>query len=335
MVTKMVVLGVVLVTVVGSAACGVGGGGSANAGEGGETVVAAGESTAGAVAMLTDDYTDALPVSTQLAVGTLMLGGTASAVTAQQAGALLPNWQMLEALQSSGTAAAAELDAVLSQIQGGMKDEQLAAIKEMGLTWDNITELAQEQGMRMVAAGRARGAGTGQPPAGVDIGAGNRPRGGFGVLAGGEDLSPEEQQTAIAERMNAFMTGMVVSMLEARAAGESWEIAAPNQEMVLQSELIATIAEATGLDQQDIRTQTREGQTLRVIAVGNGADLNAVVAQVVATDTERVNQAVSDGSLEQADADQWFAGLEARVKEMLEGTLQVRDLYDPSIGSTQ
>lgn len=320
---KVIALGVSLMILTGFAACGTSGDDNATTSEGSATVAAAGPSAAGTVITLNDDYADALPVSSQLAIGTLMLEGTEDAVTVEQAGELLPNWQMLQALQSSGTAAEAELDAVLNQIQGAMTDEQLTTIKEMQLTLDSMMELVQEQGLRM---GAAAGTGGFRPPAGVDMGGAGSPGGQFAALGGGEDLSPEEQEAAIAERINSLagtaITGMVVSLLEARTEGETWEIAAPNQEMVLQGELLTVIAEAAGLDQQGIVTQAMEGQTLLAIAEANGADVDQIVAQVVAADTERINQAVADGSLEQADADQWLAGLEARVKEMLEGTLQ-------------
>jgi hypothetical protein len=52
-------------------------------------------------------------------------------------------------------------------------------------------------------------------------------------MGGATDLSPEEQEAAMAERTNAFagtaMTGMVVSLLEARAEGEGWEMEQPLQ----------------------------------------------------------------------------------------------------------
>jgi hypothetical protein len=331
MLKKIGALGVLLMIVAGLAACGTSGGDNASTGEGSATIAAAGPSTAGTVVTLNDDYADALPVSSQLVIGTFMLEGTEDAVTVEQAGELLPNWQMLQALQSSGTAAEAELDAVLNQIQGAMTDEQLTTIKEMQLTLDSMMELVQEQGLRMGAAAGSGRSGTVQPPAGVDMGGAGGPGGQFGAggafgAGGGTDLTPKEQEAAMAERMNSLagtaMTGMVVPLLEARTEGETWEIAAPNQETVLQGELFAVIAEATGLDQQEIVTQARGGQTLLAIAEANSADVDEIVAQVVAADTERINQAVADGSLEQAEVDQWLAGLEAQVKEMLEGTLQ-------------
>jgi hypothetical protein len=276
---------------------------------------------------LNEDYADALPVSSQLAIGTLLLEETNDAVTVEQAGDLLPNWQMFQALQSSGTAAQAELDAVLNHVRGAMTNEQLMAIKEMQLTLDNLLELVQERGLARGFAGGAGGPGGGgfRPPAGVFSGGGTGggPGGGFG---GGANLSPEEQEAALGERMNRFagtaMTGMLVSLLEARAEGETWEIAAPNQDLGLQRVLLGAIAEATGLDQQEIRSQAGEDKTLREVAEGNGADIDAIVAQVVAAETERVNQAVADGTLEQAAADEWLADLEVRVREVLEQPLQ-------------
>jgi hypothetical protein len=331
MLKKIVILGVLLVLTLAAAACGNDGGAGAEASNT--------TSTGSARVTLSEDYADALPVPSQLAIGTLMLEDTDNAVTVEQAGELLPNWQMLQALQSSGTAAQAELDAVLNQIQGAMTDEQLTAIKEMQLTRDSMMQLAQERGL---GRGLAGGAGGFRPPDGAFPGGeGGGPAGGFvpggggrggglgpGAFGGGENLSTEEQQAALAERMNTFLgssvSNMVISMLEARAQGETWEVAAPNQEFVLQRALLGAIAEATGLEQREIVTQTREGQTLLEIATANGADVDEIVAQVVASETERVNQAVADGSLAQADADEWLANLEARVKALLDQPMQFR-----------
>ena len=324
MLKKAVVLGVLVLIIAGLAACGSSGDDGVTASGGTAPATAAGANTAAAVVTLNDGYADALPVSSQLAIGTLMLEETEDAVTVEQAGELLPNWQMLEALQSSGTAARSRAGRCSRQIQGVMTNEQLAAIKEMQLTSDSMMELVQEQGLRV--GGAAAGARGFQPPAGVNMRGAGGPGGELGALGQSENLSAEQQEAAMAERMKSLagsaMSGMLVSLLEARVEGEVWEIAAPKQEMVLQGELIAAIAEATGLDQQEITAQAREGTTLLAIAEANGADADEIVAQVVEADTERVNQAVADGSLEQADADQWLAGLRAQVKEMLEGALQ-------------
>ena len=47
------------------------------------------------------------------------------------------------------------------------------------------------------------------------------------------------------------------------------------------------------------------------------------MAQVVASETERVNQAVSDGSMEQTKADEYLADLETQVVSLMEAPLQL------------
>ncbi len=307
---RMVVLGILLALVL--AACG--GGDGDDSGEGG--------ASSGGVT-LNEDYADALPVSSQLAIGTFLLEETDDVVTVEQAGELLTAWQMLQALQSSGTAAQVELDAVLGQIQRAMTNDQLTAIKDMMLTPASLMELIQEQGGLGKGLAGGQGGGGFRLPAGVIPGGGAGGGMGGGMGGGLGNFSPEEMEAAMAERMGSFMetamTRMLVSLLEARAEGETWEAAAPNQGVMLQDVLFGAVVEATGLDQQAIREQTRAGKTLLEIIEASGADVDEIVAQVVAAETERVNQAVADGAMEQAEADQSLDGLEGRVREMLEG----------------
>jgi hypothetical protein len=169
----------------------------------------------------------ALPQSIQLSVGTLMLEETPQAVTAEQAQELLPLWQMLRTLQQSDTAAQAEIEAVLNQIQGAMTPEQLAAIEGMDLTLASMRTMAQELGLGI---GGGEGSSGGQeggfrPPDGMVPGGGPGPGGGMfpggGMPGGGTDLSPEEQATAMAERMSSgfgtVLMDQLIELLEARA----------------------------------------------------------------------------------------------------------------------
>ncbi len=304
---NVVVLGVLLALVVGLAACG-----------GGEDNGSGGEASSSS---LDTSYADALPVESQLVIGTLLLEGTENAVTVEQAGELLPVWQMLQALQGSGTAAPAEVEAVLGQIQRAMTDEQLIAIKEMSLTSERMLEMLQERGGLKAAAGRTGGGqreGGFQLPAGVSPGGG----GGIGGAIGGAALDPGEMEAAIAQRLESTMTGMLVSLLEARAEGAEWQAAGPNQEMILQNTLFEAVVEVTGLEQQELREQTRAGKTLQELAEAHGADMEQILTQVIAAETERVNQAVADGSLEQAEADQYLADIETLAQDMLQGAWQ-------------
>jgi len=166
----------------------------------------------------------ALPQSIQLSLGTLMLAETPQAVTAEQAQELLPLWQVLRTLQQSDTSAQVEIEAVLKQIQGAMTPEQSAAIEEMDLTMASMRTMAQELGLGMGSGGSEGSSGSQRggfrPPDGMVPGGGTGPGGGM-FPGGGTDLSPEEQATAIAERMSSgFGTALMdrlIELLEARA----------------------------------------------------------------------------------------------------------------------
>jgi hypothetical protein len=126
---------------------------------------------------LNTDYENALPVETQLVLGTLKLEGTPQAVDSAMAAQLLPLYTLLKQMAASGTAAQAEIDAVLDQIQGIMTPEQIHAIAAMKLTQ---TELADY----MRFSGRYPPSATGTP------GAGYPGRDGFQGGFGGEGGAP-------------------------------------------------------------------------------------------------------------------------------------------------
>jgi len=86
--------------------------------------------------------------------------------------------------------------------------------------------------------------------------------------------------------------------------------------------LIDAAAEATGLDQQEILTQLRAGSTLADIITANGGDVDAVVAAAVASATEQINTAVSEGRITQEDADTRIASLEDNFTAMINGELR-------------
>ncbi len=108
------------------------------------------------------DYANALPLRNQLALGTLRLeDNPAVSVTPEQATQLLPLWQALRNLTGSGTSATAEVNALLSQIEGELTAEQLDAINAMALTQADIQAVAQEWGIS--------GSDGGQPGAGAGL----------------------------------------------------------------------------------------------------------------------------------------------------------------------
>ena len=107
------------------------------------------------------DYEDALAVRNQLALGTLELIQSASAISAEQAQTLLPLWQALRSTQQAGGTAQAEVNALLTQIEAAMKPEQLQSIASMKLTFTDMQEWAAANGITMGSGGGSPGQGSG------------------------------------------------------------------------------------------------------------------------------------------------------------------------------
>ena len=165
------------------------------------------------------DYENALSVEMQLALGSFALESTDQSITSEQAENLATLWKAVRSLSESETVAAAELAAVFNQIQNTFTNDQIAAIAEMELTFEDMPLIAETMGIEL---GRGTGEfnpedlspedqatreairASGEIPPGGGPG-GGLPGGGLGGRAGGggpggEGLSPEARQTAIAER---------------------------------------------------------------------------------------------------------------------------------------
>lgn len=108
-----------------------------------------------------------------LLVGTLKLEDTDQAVSADEAVKLLPLWQAYRSLSTSQTAADAEVEALLNQIQSTMTADQAQAIKAMNLTATDMMDLMQSMGAGM----RSRGTPNPQSTPGFDIPSGGFPSG--------------------------------------------------------------------------------------------------------------------------------------------------------------
>jgi len=169
-------------------------------------------STSTSTDRLNTSYTNALPVETQLVLGTLKLEGTPQAVDPTMAAQLLPLYTLLQQLTTSGSAAQAEIDAVLDQIQGTMTADQIHAIAAMKLTQTDLTNYFGQSGQftgtrtGTRSAGSSSGGGfpgggeAGGPPAGFTGGEGGGPSGGGFGGTGGSNLSQNQIATLRAER---------------------------------------------------------------------------------------------------------------------------------------
>ncbi len=131
-----------------------------------------------------------LPIDTQLAVGTLKLAGTDQDITSDQAKDLVVYWETYKELSQSQTAAQAEVDGLVAQIQETMTAQQISAITEMNITQQDV--FASMQGTTVSANSSSNS--TVNVPSGSSNGgsmpAGGPPDGG-GVPADGGGMSPD------------------------------------------------------------------------------------------------------------------------------------------------
>ncbi|MEA1977959.1 MAG: hypothetical protein U9N80_08660 [Chloroflexota bacterium] len=187
-----------------------------------------------ATTALNENYSDALPIQTQLTLGILKLEETDLAVDSEQAAELLTLWQAIRSLSSSDITAEGEIEAIVNQILDTMSPEQLEAIAAMELTQEGILELTQELGIARGGDWTGEGDPRSSAPDGMVPGSGGGPGGGMGGgLGGGRfsegegtlDLDPEQIATLQAERaekqssgdrFTMFLINPLIQMLEER-----------------------------------------------------------------------------------------------------------------------
>jgi hypothetical protein len=114
----------------------------------------------------------------QLLIGTLKLEGTGQAVTAQQAGELLPLWKAVKSLGSSDTTSPVEIQALYDQIRETMTAEQLNTIDGIDLSAVNMREIMQGLGIQSMAGGSQRSSEDGTSSSQSQGGNNNRQGGG-------------------------------------------------------------------------------------------------------------------------------------------------------------
>jgi hypothetical protein len=109
----------------------------------------------------------------RLAPGILKLEGSSLAITAQQATQLLPLWQQVQTLNTSGTAQTSDYTAVYQQIESALTSDQINAIQAMSFNQSDIQALMTSLGIQITPGAFG----------------GNRPT-----------LSPDQQATRTAQR---------------------------------------------------------------------------------------------------------------------------------------
>jgi hypothetical protein len=177
-----------------------------------------------------------LPIETQLAVGTLKLSGSAQDITAEQAKDLVLYWQVYKGLSQSDTAAQAEVDGLVAQIQETMTSDQMQAITDMKITQQDVVASIQgagvvsgSSGTNAVSVPSGSSSGNGMPAGGPPDGGGVPPdAGAIPVDMGGAASASGTSQTQSAQAgtRSTVITGVPSALLEAVIQALQQKIAA-------------------------------------------------------------------------------------------------------------
>ncbi len=258
--------------------------------------------SAAAAGQLNTGYTNALPVVSQLILGSLKLDEGGQAISIEQAGKLLPLWQAYQSLGNSDTTAQAELDGLLAQIQQTMTPAQIEAIRALQLTTDDVGDVLQALGPgvfrggadgsnadgatnRGGAANPGGGFPGGGPPGGVP-GGGVPFEGAPGGFAGGE-VNPEARATALAERLAqggdqaaGFMTrgilNQLITALQLKTGEVTQEQLQAEQAQRAALRWTGVISDTTGITAETLRQAVSEGSTLAEAIAARGGDIEKV-----------------------------------------------------------
>ncbi len=177
--------------------------------------------------LLSTSYAEAPGTATQLALGTILLDGTAQAINKEQAAQLLPLWKMLRLLGKSDTAAVEEVNGTIYQIEKTMQPDQVREIAGMQITFQKAAGVLREKGFSF-GSGFGGGAGAGSrgtpDPArlatrqaarqGFEGGSGGF-GGGFGsgsTQSGAQNFSSRRSSTGI----NPALVELVIKYLQAK-----------------------------------------------------------------------------------------------------------------------
>lgn len=79
------------------------------------------------------------------------------------------------------------------------------------------------------------------------------------------------------------------------------------------------MAEAIGIDAEELRTALEDGQTPAEVAEANGVSRADLVDALVADITAHIEEHVTDGDLTQAEADERLADVEANAEAIADG----------------
>jgi hypothetical protein len=169
-----------------------------------------------------------------LAAGTFKLEGTGQAITAGEASELLSLWKAYRALSTDSSSSQAELEALVTQIDGTMTAEQVSAIAAMQLKASDLQAIMQARGIDTQASSGVTGSGStssasngtqasapadaGGGPSG-DLGMGDTPPDAAGAPQDGSAGTTGRGSSSAKTSSLTLLLDDLVTLLSARAEG--------------------------------------------------------------------------------------------------------------------
>jgi hypothetical protein len=87
---------------------------------------------------------------------------------------------------------------------------------------------------------------------------------------------------------------------------------------------LTTVATALGITEAELQTELQAGKTIAAVAMAKGVDVSVVSNALLEAEKTKLAQAVTDGKLTQAQADERLANAQTRINDFLNGTLPQR-----------
>lgn len=125
--------------------------------------------------------------------------------------------------------------------------------------------------------------------------------------------------TDLRDALKGLVTDGTLTAAEADKVAAALDKALPHREAgERRAHRLTDLAAAVGLTEAQLRSALQEGKTLAQVAQAEGISKSTLIDRLVAAANKRLDTAVSEGKLTQAEADQKKAGLRARITEAVD-----------------
>ena len=136
----------------------------------------------------------------------------------------------------------------------------------------------------------------------------------------------QEAASDAAGWVEGALSGLVedgtITQQQANAVEQALEDARPEGGFLHHGPMaLDAIAEVLGMTEDELQTALEDDQTLAEIAQDQGVGVQRVVDAIVAEHQERLDQAVADGDLTQAEADEMLADAAEHATDLVQGEL--------------